>query len=173
MIKTLLWQNPLFIDWISRRLFFKDRFFKRNKFEQFKNLNENILLKRQIDQNSSPFLLPIKEFTQKIYKKLRKRFTRIIKVSTRRSLSFCKIGYTLKMVSHKSGLSGALIYEWILVAQWCHSFLFGPLLQVHSKFGLNYFFFHKNILWDLFEPWLLPSCPLKQNPGVLFLFSSN
>lgn len=102
-----------------------------------------------------------------------KRFTRIIKVSIRHSLSLCEIGYTLKMVSHKNGLSGALIYEWVLVAQWCHSFYLAHLLQVHSKFGLNYFSFHKNILWDLFEPQLLPSCPLRQNPGVLLLFSSN
>lgn len=143
-------------------------------FFQFKNLNEKkILLKRPIDQDPSSFLLLIKECTQKLSKKLCKRFTRIIKVSTGHLLSRCKIGHTLQTVSHKNGLSGALLYEWVLAAQWCHSFYLAHLLQVHSKFGLNYFSFHKNILWDLFEPWLLPSRPLKQNLGVLFLFSSN
>lgn len=74
------------------------------------------------------FLLLIKEFTQKLWKKLCERFKRIIKVSTRHSLSHCKIGYTLKMVSHKNGVSEALLYEWVLVAQWCHSFYLAHLL---------------------------------------------
>lgn len=63
--------------------------------------------------------------------------------STRHSLSLCKIGCVLKMVSHKNELSGALLCEWVLVAQWGHSFYLAHLLQVHSKFGLNYFSFHK------------------------------
>lgn len=78
------------------------------------------------------------------------------------------------MVSHRNELSGALLCEWVLAAQWGHSFYLAHLLRVHSKFGLNYFSFHKKIFCGIFlNPDYFLLAPLKQKPGVLFLFSSN
>lgn len=72
--------------------------------------------------------------------------------STRHSLSLCKIGCVLKMVSHKNELSGTLLCEWVLAAQWGHSFIWPIYCKYILNLALIIFSFHKNILWDLFEP---------------------
>lgn len=72
--------------------------------------------------------------------------------STRHSLSLCKIGRVLKMVSHKNGLSEALLCEWALAAQWGIHFIWPIYCKYILNLALIIFPFTKNILWDLFEP---------------------